>query len=173
MGHNNDVNCCEWHPNCRLIASGSDDKIIRLWEVKSGYNNNIIIMLFLYLYRNTVRCCIGHKSSVTCLAFYQDNTPLLVSGSLDGEIIIWNLSIKTADKIWKRLNEHTKMVNSISTSYDGCYIASCSMDGTIKLWWNGNENNTSENTFYTKNSTIQNCFFNMRNIIIGCGCYNI
>lgn len=46
MGHNDDVNCCEWHPNCRLIASGSDDKIIRLWEVKSGY---LLFIIILYI----------------------------------------------------------------------------------------------------------------------------
>lgn len=137
-----------------------------------GSKIRVFIIYYYFIYRNTVRCCIGHKSSVTCLAFYQDNSPLLVSGSVDGEIIIWNLNIKTADKILRRLNEHTKMVNSITVSYDGVYIASCSMDGTIKLW-NGIEKNTSENTFYTKNSTIQCCYFNTRNIIIGCGCYNL
>jgi WD40 repeat protein len=36
LGHQSDVKCVEWHPQRALIASGSRDASIRLWDPKMG-----------------------------------------------------------------------------------------------------------------------------------------
>jgi len=36
LGHQSDVKCVDWHPQRALIASGSRDSAIRLWDPKIG-----------------------------------------------------------------------------------------------------------------------------------------
>lgn len=36
LGHQSDVKCVEWHPQRALIASGSRDASIRLWDPKQA-----------------------------------------------------------------------------------------------------------------------------------------
>ena len=35
-GHNWDVRCCAWHPRKGLIASGSKDCMVKLWDPRGG-----------------------------------------------------------------------------------------------------------------------------------------
>ena len=36
VGHMSDVRCCAFHPNASLLATGSDDLSIRVWEIATG-----------------------------------------------------------------------------------------------------------------------------------------
>ena len=35
-GHGWDVKCIDWHPSKGLLASGSKDNLVKLWDPKSG-----------------------------------------------------------------------------------------------------------------------------------------
>jgi WD40 repeat protein len=37
-GHGWDVKCLDWHPVTSLLASGSKDNLVKLWDPKSGKN---------------------------------------------------------------------------------------------------------------------------------------
>ena len=52
QGHQSDVKCCEWHPYRSLIASGSRDSAVRLWDPKQGSCVKILTGLVL-------NCCQG------------------------------------------------------------------------------------------------------------------
>jgi len=70
----------------------------------------------------------GHKSSVICLTKCSDK--LILSGSTDASIKLWNLN---TDECLKTFEGHTDQINSIEILSDD-RIASGSYDKTIKIW---------------------------------------
>ncbi|BAY44509.1 serine/threonine protein kinase with WD-40 repeats [Scytonema sp. HK-05] len=114
-GHWGDVNSLAFRREGTTLASGSDDKSVKIWNL-----NN----------RQEIRTLKGHKDIVYCVAISPDGQTL-VSGSKDNTIKIWNL--KTGKEI-RTLKGHTDWVNSVAISPDGQNIASGSYDNTIKVW---------------------------------------
>lgn len=108
-----------------LLASGSDDKTIRLWDQNSG----------------KARVLLGHKSSVTCLAALSDGQ--LASGSSDKTIRIWNQNGITIDVLCKHTDEISCLallpdrVTDLTTR--GKCLASGSRDKTIRFWTKGGD----------------------------------
>lgn len=82
----------------------------------------------------------GHRELTICSSF-SPNSKDIVSGSKDGELIIWK--VKTGRKLVK-LNgkgfNHKSAINSVSYSQDGKYIVSASEDGRVNIW----ESNSGE-----------------------------
>ncbi|HEY4382936.1 MAG TPA: hypothetical protein VGN34_00465 [Ktedonobacteraceae bacterium] len=72
----------------------------------------------------------GHTGGVLSVAISPDST-ILVSGSWDHTIKIWNLS--TGKEI-RTLSDHTDEVWSVAISPDGATLVSSSDDKTIKVW---------------------------------------
>jgi WD40 repeat protein len=75
-GHTDWVNSVAFSPDGRLLASGSADRTIKLWDVASG---------------SLVRTLSGHTDWVTSVAFSPDGR-LLASGSADKTIKLWDIS---------------------------------------------------------------------------------
>jgi WD40 repeat protein len=75
-GHTDSVNSVAFSPDGWLLASGSDDNTIKLWDVATG---------------SEVLTLAGHTDDVTSVAFSPDGR-LLASGSEDKTIKLWDIS---------------------------------------------------------------------------------
>jgi WD40 repeat protein len=65
LGHQSDVKCVDWHPQRALIASGSRDASIRLWDPKMGkcirYIFYVLITTYLRMFTADDRTTAGSK----------------------------------------------------------------------------------------------------------------
>jgi WD domain, G-beta repeat len=105
-----------------LLASASEDKTIRLWNIVTQQTSQILR---------------GHQGFVETVAFPPGNSQILASGSRDRTIKIWDTWCgvsPSAHPVIHTLTDHTQAVNSVAFSPDGQRLASGSSDRTIKLW---------------------------------------
>ncbi|MBS9383883.1 MAG: ribosome assembly protein 4 [Dolichospermum sp. BR01] len=114
-GHESPVISVGFSPDGKQLASGSDDKTIKIWDVTTG---------------KLLHTLKGHESWVSSVGFSPDGKQL-ASGSADKTIKIWDV---TTGKVLNTLRGHEGRVNSVGFSPDGKQLASGSADKTIKIW---------------------------------------
>lgn len=119
--HESDVRgiaSCPYAPSTNIIATGSRDKTIGIWDINST--------------SKPVRILRGHTHFVNAVKFIDDKT--LVSASNDKTIRVWNFENGECLKI---IEGHTSSICSIATllnlNNSRCIITS-SWDCTSRLW---------------------------------------
>ena len=117
IGDDRRVNAIAISPDGKIIASGGDDKTIKLWDLTTG---------------KILRTLKGHRDSIRAIAFSPDGQ-LLVSGGNDCTLKIWQVAKRQKPLT---LKGHYGFVNSVAISPDGQILASTSEGETaeLKLW---------------------------------------
>ncbi|KAJ6016215.1 NACHT and WD40 domain protein [Penicillium herquei] len=113
-GHSSCVECVTFSPNGRLLASGSRDFMIRIWDYGIGALQHTLD---------------GNLGPVSALVFSPDGQ-LLVAGS-DKSVQIWD---PITGALQHTLSGHLDDIRSVAFSHDGKLLASGSRDKTVRLW---------------------------------------
>jgi len=156
-GHSHKVHNISISSDGQILASGSWDGTVKLWNINDGSliftlpsqpaevlamalsPDGQIIATSIGL-ENTIKLwdanngnllnTLTHTSYIRGLAF-SPNGQILASGSNDHTIKLWNVSNGT---YIRTLVGHSSGVDAVSFSQDGQYIASGSTDYTSKIW---------------------------------------
>jgi WD40 repeat protein len=151
-GHTDFVNSISFSPDGKILASGSSDRTIKLWDVLSGKELKTIKkegdilfspngkLLAVYGYNQlslldidteqVVKSFPANDGQITSVAFSVD-WKMMASGGVDDTIKVWNLN--SGEEIYS-FRGHTDDIQSVVFSPDSQKIASGSSDGTIKIW---------------------------------------
>jgi WD40 repeat protein len=156
-GHDNIVESVTFASDGQTLASGSEDKTVRLWRVADGTlrrtltghtdcvnsvafapdgqtlasgGNDGTVRLWRVSDGALLRTLTGHDDTVTSVAFAPDGQTL-ASGSEDKTLRLWRVADGT---LRRTLTGHTDCVNSVAFAPDGQTLASAASDETVRLW---------------------------------------
>jgi TIR domain/WD domain, G-beta repeat len=113
-GHSGPVTAVAWSPDGRWIATGSQDRTVRLWSAATGAE---------------VRVLTGSGHAVLSVAWSPDGR--LATAGADRNVRLWD-PVTGAEL--RALTGHTDWVRSVSWSLDARELASAGSDATVRIW---------------------------------------
>jgi WD40 repeat protein len=104
-------------PDSKVLASGSADGTVRLWDVES--------------HRLLGRPLYAHQDAVQALAFSHDGK-MLASGGADQTVRVWDVARR--EPLGEPLRGHGGPITSVAFSPNGKILASAGTDAPVRLW---------------------------------------
>jgi WD40 repeat protein/uncharacterized caspase-like protein len=111
-GHAGPIYCVVYSPDGRILASASEDRSVKLWDVAT---------------RREIRTLMGHSDRVESVAFSPDGKLVASSGD-DGRVVVWE--VVTGARV--HLYAQSVPIPSIAFSPNGKYLAAWSSE--IRIW---------------------------------------
>ena len=156
-GHKKSVLAVAYSPDGKLMASGSLDENILIWNAETykvtdtlkGHGGNIFCVTFspdgkflasasndntVRLWESAsgklIRTFMGHTAGVFSVGFSPEGN-YLASGSVDSNVILWEICNGEQLAV---LSGHTQAVNEVAFHPSGEFLASASLDNTVAIW---------------------------------------
>ena len=122
----------DWSPSGRLIATGSNDKTIKLMNISELFTINTNNNKIVNEKETTEMQITGNQGTVRSLCFEPGNDNILLSSNSGENVIkIWDTS-RGANIGY--LEGHNSDVNSVKWSNDSQLFTSCALDKTVRFW---------------------------------------
>lgn len=141
--HEAPAHVCKFDPTSTLLASGSADGVVKVWDIRRGYATHAFK---------------GHGGVVSALQFrYVNDTSTainteptlhLITASVDTRLRIFDLSPTTARSGNNRpvavLEGHVSVPRGLEMSHDGRWLISGGRDSVVLVWDFGGDQPTSQ-----------------------------
>ncbi|MFN8443801.1 MAG: BTAD domain-containing putative transcriptional regulator [Caldilineaceae bacterium] len=114
-GHTHFVAAVAFSPDGTLLASGSVDYSVRVWDVAEGITRYTLV---------------GHSDDVNCVAFSPDGA-ILASGSNDRTVRLWDAQRGYALRTFQG---HLQGIMAVTLSPTRPQLAAACTDHTVQLW---------------------------------------
>jgi WD40 repeat protein len=114
-GDGRSVNAVAFSPDGTMIATGGNDKMVRLWKSDGTRATKVPLS--------------GHADAIWGLSFRPDGK-VVASASNDRTVKLWQID----GTLLSTLAGHRDAVRAVPFSHDGKMLASASDDGTVRLW---------------------------------------
>ncbi|KAF9218220.1 WD40 repeat-like protein [Gyrodon lividus] len=120
-GHSSPILCASFSPTGALLATGSGDTHVRLWDLNTETPSHTLV---------------GHTGWVLCVE-WDPMERKLASGGHDGHVRLWDP--KTGKPTGEAMKGHSKWVTSLAwepvhINVSAPRLASSSKDGTVRVW---------------------------------------
>ena len=114
-GHTDAIYAADLTADGRILATGSYDHSIVLWDVATG---------------SAIRTLAGHNGAVFAVAFRADGN-VLGSASYDGTVKLW--SVATGERL-ETFSESSEPLYALAFTPDGLRVAAGGEDHRIRMW---------------------------------------
>lgn len=121
-GHGAVIHALAWAPGSDEIATGGEDKNVRIWSLEDGVERH---------------CLSGHRGSVHALQYLSCDR--IVSGGGDSKAFVWSLE---SGEILGSVKSHESSVNALASLGDGGF-ATASTDSRARFWSSSIEETSS------------------------------
>lgn len=112
-GLEGEVECAAFSPDRKLVATGGQDKTVRLWDPMTGQQLAVVA---------------GHGAAVVAIEF-SPNGAVMATGGIDGRIRFWDVKSRTE----RGMMQGKSRVQCVSFSPDSKLLASGDDEGILRI----------------------------------------